>query len=200
MSHLEKHPEETREHWEEQQRKINSLGSIREILNNKELLLEILTYFGDRHLIGQFYDMLNDAIEQGEVLPEDLAYLRSGWLGNCIVNLNDYVNNVGRNLYPFEIGDKLNYTTLVRDTETQIATFTNKRVIEAIAGITPDKQLSYCEQSLGYLTPEAQLRVIQEIMKVGNIEKAMYMLNELTKKLESARKYEEEKRSYSNSR
>lgn len=73
-------------------------------------MLEILTYSGDRHLIGQFYDMLNEAIENKEVLPEDLYYLRNGWLGNYIVNLSEVVEKIGRKIYPFEMGDKLNYS------------------------------------------------------------------------------------------
>lgn len=197
MTKLVKNAEETREHYLDQIEKINSLGSIKEIVNSKELLLEIITYFGDRHLIGQFYDMLNKAIESGEVVPEDLAHLRSGWLGDTLVNLETTVKSAGRMPYAFEKGDKLNYTTLLKDVETQIATFTNSKIIAAFAGTQYDSQLSYCEQSLSYLSAEAQLRVIEEIMKAGNIEKGMQMLTELNHKLERSRKYAEEDRTYS---
>lgn len=175
------------------------MGTVKEIVNSKELLLEMLTYFGDRHLIGQFYDMLNESIESGEVVPEDLTHLRSGWLGDCLVNLEDVLKNAGRRPYTMEKGDKLNYTTLVKDVETQIATFTNSKIIAAFAGVEPNPELSYCEQSLSYLSVEAQLRIIQEIMKAGNVEKGMNMLNELTSKLERSRKYAEEDRRYSSS-
>jgi len=198
MGYLERNNGETREHWEDQEIKINSLGTIREIVNNKELLLEIITYYGDRHLIGKFYDMLNKAIEMGEVTPEDLTHLRSGWLGNCLVNLDTTVREAGRDPYPFEKGDKLNYTTTIKDVETQIATFTNPKIIDAFAGNVHDRELSYCEQSLSYLSFEAQLRIIQEVIKAGNVEKGMQMMAELTQNLERSRKYAEEDRNLEN--
>lgn len=198
MSSLERYSEEIRESWQEQEAKINSLGSIKEIVNSKQLLLQIITYSGDRHLINQFYDMLNEAIETGEVLPEDLTHLRSGWLGDCIINLETVLESVERSPYHFEKGDKLNYTTQVNDVETQIATFTNRKVIAAFAGVEPNSELSYCEQSLGQLSLEAQLKIIEEIMKAGNINKGITMLNELTNKLASSRRYAEEDRKFSN--
>lgn len=183
MRLLEQHAEEISESWQEQKRKINSLGTIKEIVNSQELLLEILTYSGDRHLIGQFYDMLNEAINNHEVLPEDLHYLRNGWLGNCIINLSEVVEKSGRKIYPFEMGDKLNYSTQINDIETQIATFTNPKVIETFAEINPNREIKYVEQSLSYLSVDARLRIIEEIIKVGNITKAISMLNELNKEL-----------------
>ena len=198
MRFLERNAEETREAWQDQRVKINSLGSIKEILNDKELLLEIITYHGDRHLIHQFFEMVNKEIEKGNIIPEDLVNFRNGWLSDCLVNLDVIVKNSGREKYYFEKGDKLNYATVINDPETQISIFTNPKLIAALAETIQDRELIYCEQSLSYLSVEAQLRVIQEIIKAGNVEKGMQLMNELTRKIERARKYEEEDRNYSN--
>ena len=49
-------------------------------------------------------------IKQAEVVElltlEDLEHLRSGWLGDCIINLDTVLKAVGREPYAFEKGDK----------------------------------------------------------------------------------------------
>lgn len=185
--------EETKRSYEELIRIINSMGSIKEIINSKDLLLQLLTYDGDRHLIAVFYEMLNQSIERGDVLPEDLENLRSGWLADMTIHLKDNVR--GRNLYPFEIGDKINYMSLTKDLESQIATFTRPEIIGAIAGISPNSngELSYCQSSFYSLSIDARLRIVEEIFKTGNIEMGMKMLNDINLYLEREREYHEER-------
>lgn len=195
MKELVKNPEETRESWQEQELKINSLGTVKEILNSKELLLQIITYHGDRHLINQFYDMLNEEIERGTITPEDMEILRSPWFSSCLVDLEVYLAASGRNAYNFEKADKLNYSTLIKDTETQISIFTNKRIINALAEIEPNQELTYFEQSIGYLSFETQIKIANEVIKAGNIEKGTKILEDAIYRIEYMRKYEEKERS-----
>ena len=185
--------EEIKESYQDQIAKISRMGRIKDIVNNKDLLLQILTYNGDRHLIAFFYEMLNQSIERGDVLPEDLDNLRSGWLANATIHLKDYV--VGRELFPFEMGDKINYMSLVHDPDSQIASFTRPEIIGAISGTMPNPngELSYCESSFYSLSIDARLKIVEEVLKTGNKDKAVQMISDINLTLEREREYSEER-------
>ena len=187
--------EEIKESYAEQIDRLLQMGSIRDIVNDRVKLLQILTYNGDRHLIAFFYELLNGGLENGLVDPSDLeANIRSGWLARKTIELKDSL--IGRDPYSFEVGDKINYASLLRDAESQIAMFTQPEIVGAIAGTSPNSggELSYCTSSFYSWTIDAQLRLIEEVLKLGNREKALELLDLVNKARERSRKYEEEDR------
>lgn len=187
---------EVKESYQELIQEILRIGKIKDIVTSEEKLMKILTYNGDRHLIAFFYEMLNKSIEYGEVKPEDLWLIRSGWLAKATIHLKD--NLVGRDLYSFEVGDKINYASLLKDTESQIAIFTQPEIVGAFAGTIPDPthELRYCGSSFYSWNTETQVKFVEEILKQGNREVALDYLSLMTKRLERDRKYEEEEKMY----
>lgn len=175
--------------------KILSLGSIKDIVNDRGKLLQILTYDGDRHLTAFFYELLNGALENGLVSSEDLeANIRSGWLARATIELKDHL--VGRELFDFEIGDKINYASLLSDPESQLQMFTQPEIVKAIAGTGPNpgNELSYCQNSFNSWNVETQFGLISGLLKEGNVEKALMFVDDVRTRLSRIRKYEEDQK------
>lgn len=172
----------------EQIKLIDSFGPIKEIIKNDNLLSNILSSNYDRHMICFIFDKVNKGLEKGEITSEDLSLLRSGFLTKQILNLPSEVQKKGRNLYPFEIGDKLNYMSLIKDTETLNACYTNDTLLKQITE-TPNNENKYWITSGTFLNlpTETQVKVSRKFLELGNIELASELMEIVESKLENKR-------------
>lgn len=172
----------------EQIKLIDSFGPIKEIIKNDNLLSNILSSNYDRHMICFIFDKVNKGLEKGEITSEDLSLLRSGFLTKQILNLPSEVQKKGRNLYPFEIGDKLNYMSLIKDTETLNACYTNDTLLKQITE-TPNNENKYWITSGTFLNLpiETQVKISRKFLELGNIELASELMGIVESKLENKR-------------
>ena len=177
---------------------IKEMGDIKTIINSKEVLLSILTSNVDRHLLCALMDEINRGIATGKIEPEDLALLRSGWLVEQIINLEPLVNKKGRLLFPFEIGDKLNYISLLRDIPTLNATYANPKLSEAMKNAKDSKVRQQLYFWTGSELPlETELKAIEELIKIGEIDLGMRLLRSTTNLMQQSREREEQNKKQS---
>lgn len=184
--------EEQRLTYDKLEQMINGLGDLKNVVNNKQVILSLLTSNVDRHILCAFFEKINKMLTTGELEQSDLRLLRSGWLVEQIINLEELVNQSGRLMFPFEIGDKLNYVSLLRDIPSLNATYANPKLVEAINKTTDYKirqQLLYWTGSS--LPLETKLNVAKEFLKNGNMDYVMEILSDTTSSLALSREREE---------
>ena len=181
--------EEKKLSYENQKAILSNYGDVRDLINNQDFLVNLLSSEYDRHMIGTLMDMVNEKIDSGELEPEHLNLLRSGFLVERILELPELASNKGRNMFPFEIGDKLNYLSSIHDVDTIVATYTNKNLIGEINRSGNSQELTFWISSgtLATLPPEVQTAVAQEFIKSGNIELGLKVLEKLNSSLARAR-------------
>ena len=187
--------EEQRQPFGKLENIIKEMGDIKQIIKSKDALLSILTSNVDRHLLCALFDEINREIAIGTIEPSDLTLLRSGWLVEQIINLESLVNQKGRLLFPFEIGDKLNYVTLLGDVPTLNATYANPKLIDAMKNAKDSKmhqQLYFWSDSS--LPLETMLRSAEEFLKAGETDFGMRILTHATGLLQENREREERKK------
>lgn len=157
---------------------IDGLGDLRSVINNEEVMLNLLCSCYDRHIMGALFDKINSALEKGELVPEDLVLFRTGWLAEQIVNLKSNVQKKGRNLFRFEIGDKLNYISEIKDVPTLTASYTNPMLIEAAGQYGLNNEINYWIGSGTFynLPMETSLSVCDALIKAGYVEKSSDLL------------------------
>ena len=184
--------EEKRQTYDKLQSMIDEMGDLKDVINNKEALLSILTSDVDRHILCALFEKINKMVAIGKLDQSDLTLLRSGWLVEQLINLESLVNQRGRELFPFEIGDKLNYVSLLRDIPSLNATYANPILVEAI---NDNKNSNIRSQLLFWtgsgLPLETKLRVAQTFLQAGNTKYVMQILSETTDALQVSREREE---------
>ena len=184
--------EEKRQTYDKLQSMIDEMGDLKDVVNNKEAILSILTSDVDRHILCAFFEKINKMVAIGKLDQSDLALLRSGWLVEQIINLEALVNQRGRELFSFEIGDKLNYVSLLRDIPSLNATYANSILAEAINNAKDSKIRQQLLFWIGSGLPlETKLRVAQTFLQAGNTDYAMQILSETADALQFSREREE---------
>ena len=184
--------QEQRQSYDKLEEMIKSMGDLKSIVNNKQAVLSILTSNVDRHLLCAFFEEINKLVAMGEITPADLTLLRSGWLVEQIINLEALVNQAGREIFPFEIGDKLNYVTLLRDIPSLNATFANPILAQAINNAKDSKTRQQLLFWTGSALPlETKLKVAETFLKAGNTDFVMRILQDTTYSLTVSREREE---------
>jgi len=174
-----KHLQEPFEDNDSLLKKISGYGSIKNIIKNEDILMDILTYDGDRHLLLVFVEQLNNAIYSGELKNKDLNLLRSDWLVRQMLNLEYLVNKNGRSLYIKEIEDKFNYLTLIKDRGGLESIFTNSLLIEQIIKKPDNRKYNYwiTSGSIYMNMPyNLQKKIAYEFMKKGAYSLGKYIL------------------------
>jgi len=169
---------------------INSLGTIKEIVGNEWLFLEILTDYDGRTLSIKFYEMLNEAIKAGEVVEEDLTILRNGQFANYLLNLESVLDALGKRTKSYDRLMRIIDTIQINDVETLKSVFGNEEMIKVFAGINFDRELFFCRGYLNNLPIEVRLNIAKEVIKAGNLEEGMRMLEEIEETLKKERDYE----------
>ena len=163
---------------------------VRGMLKSESEIKSMILSSGDRHQFSNFLYAVNGMMKQGILNEDDLQVIRSGNLANYILHLKEFA---GRPLQPFEIGDKLNYLTLLNDTETLNAWFLNEDIINNIGEQSKSSECNYWLQSIGSMPIETRTKLAQELIKHGYSEQAMEMLEKINKDLEFQREWEKEK-------
>ena len=161
-------------------KKIFSYGSIKNIIKSKDILMNILTYDGDRHLLLVFVEQLNNAIYSGKINYKDLKILKSNWLIQQILNLEYLVKSNGRNLYEKEVEDKINYLTLIKNNDVLESIFTNSALINQIIKNPQNYKYNYWIMSGSIyinIPYNIQKKIAYEFMIKGNYTLGTYILN-----------------------
>ena len=175
---------------------LNNFGTAKELIQDEQFLTNLISGTNDRHMMGALFDLVNDGIRSGEILPEDLALIRTGFLTDVVLNLPNAAKQQGRNLFPFEVGDKLNYISSIEDIETLNASYANPNLIDNMTKYPYSREINYwIESGTIYSLPvETQTKVATEFIKAGNIEKGTEILNIISSSLERKRQSEEKER------
>ncbi len=186
--------EEKKMTFDRLEEKIKSLGDIKKVVKNKEILLSILTSDIDRHLMCALFEEVNRGILRGDIEEKDLEILRSGWLTEQIINLEELVHQRGREIFPFEIGDKLNYISLLRDVPTLNASYGNSLLVQSIENAKESKmRQQLCFWMGSGLPVETKLNIAKKFLEVGNSKIVMEYLSSATDDLKETRQREEKK-------
>ena len=69
---------EKEEKYEDLIKKLNEIGSIKDILDDMDLINKIISYDGDRHLFKIFIDKINEELEQGKIYNTNLYNFTNG--------------------------------------------------------------------------------------------------------------------------
>ena len=109
-------------------KKIDDFGPLREVINDVENLKEIIIY-PDSGLLLALIEKINYALFNNQLNKNDLNIIRSDFLVNSILNLQEIAN---RKLNYFELATKLNYLTLIKDLNSLEKCFINSNLIETI--------------------------------------------------------------------
>ena len=172
-----------KEHYDNLLAKIRNLGDIRDVLRNETRLKQIIAYPGDRHLLCAFTDIVNEAIEKGDVSKYDLELLRSGKLMDMIVNLEQTINEVNpREIYTAELLDKINYVSLIQDPQTLAASYTHPTIIDALCGkadyVKKPSELVWWRDCGTFISlpSKVQSLITFKVLQNGNLEAAKDLL------------------------
>lgn len=155
---------------------ILKLGSIKEILHDRDKMMTIITYPDNGDLLYKFCTDVNKALENGDIHLEDLNNIRSGWFGNTIINLDHYLKIIGRELMPEEKYLKISCCAVFNDTVSQSAVFNNTKMIKAFAEKTDDNDLLMAVYNFNQLNLEVKLNIIKHVSEIGNYEKTKVLL------------------------
>lgn len=179
--------EEIKQPYDKLLRFIDRIGPIDKIVKNPDVIRMIISFDTDRHLLCALFDRINEAIEAGRILPEELDYFRSGMLMDDIVHLESTIKGYGhdnmRGLYPAEILDKVNYVSLLKDEVSLSACYTHPEILDAICG----KNVPHASDLKWWLTSGTfnslpnivQSRVVASVMEKGDYELAHKLVMEM---------------------
>ena len=119
---------EKEEKYEDLIKKLNEIGSIKDILDDMDLINKIISYDGDRHLFKIFIDKINEELEQGKIYNTNLYNFT-----DSIINLDKTTEKYSkRETYISERLDKINYLTNLHDVDSLAISFTHKAIIDAL--------------------------------------------------------------------
>ena len=167
------------ENYEVMKNKIKSLGSMKEILKNHDLVKSIIAYNGDRHFFTAFIDLVNEGLAKHEIWDDDLEVFTSGEVADAIVNIDQTARQYGnRQAYPNETLDKLNYLALITDSKAYAASFTHPEILQAMAG-NGNRELREWSQSSHVPPVGGFAAVVYEMIEKGNIEEAKEFIDRI---------------------
>ena len=152
---------------------IDKMGPIENIVANPNLINEVIAYDTDRHLLCALFDRINEALEAGRIVPEQLSFFRTGAAMDGIINLKQTIERFGndpaREVYPAEILDKVNYVSLLRDPESLAACYTHPEIIKALCDepVSNKRDLVWWANcgTFTSLPREVQITIISEVAK-----------------------------------
>lgn len=183
---------ETKEPYGELLSKIDSIGTIKQVVNSPDMINQIISYNGDRHLLCALFDRINLGIKSGEISEEDLNYLRSGKMMDAIVNLDKTVQQyASRQSFRAERLDKINYVSLLEDPQTLAVSYTHPMIIDALCEqATYDKmpdELTWFQScgTFGSLPKTVQAAIVSSVLTRGNLEIAQKLLKDITSGLQT---------------
>lgn len=156
--------------------KINSMGTLKEILSDYSLIEEILSY-EDKYLIYVFAEMINFSLSVKELIAADLESLSDGRLLISLINTNKEELLV----------EKIKYISRINDANTQISLFSNPFVLNLVANNSLNNDVFY------RLCLDTKLVVIEGLIKMNYYEKALELTGILNQTMTNIRKYNEEK-------
>ncbi len=124
--------------------KIDSLGSLKEVVESQDWIKAIIAYNGDRHFFHAFICRINKALKDNSLDPSSLKWFRSGLVSEWIINIDDTVSKYGkRSSYPAETLDKLNYLACLQDAKSFVACFSHDDIKEALNSSNSGNELTF---------------------------------------------------------
>ena len=155
---------------------INSLGTIKEILDSPELI-DVILNSNDKHLILVFAEMVNHELNVKTITHTDLANLR---------NIGIIISLIQNNELEVLL-DKIKYMSVINDADIQIMLYTNPIIINYIASNSFDINL------LNNLCLESNLEIIKKLIEMKYVEKAYLVSEHMSNTLKNIRHYNENK-------
>ncbi|MCH5166986.1 MAG: hypothetical protein J1F35_03750 [Erysipelotrichales bacterium] len=167
------------ENYYEMKDRISSLGSMKELLKDYDLVKSIIAYNGDRHFFAAFIELVNEAIAKDEIWADDLDVFKTGEVADAIVNMKETARVYGhRNVYPSEVSDKLNYLSQIKDANSFAASFTHPQILQAFAGNGRTDLTSWTTNS--EIPVEGFATLISELLGQGSIDSAKEYLSNIS--------------------
>ena len=157
--------------------KINSLGTVKEILHSREKLMKLLTD-EDIYLIDMFYTMVSE--EMDSLYNEDLLLLRNGFIQKCTINLEELLELKGRKPLWNEVAKKYSSLAKIDDVLVEQVSFTRMEVIQSFAGLSY-KELSLLDTVFDDLNIDTQKMIAERVELAGNTTKTIKLLERIKK-------------------
>lgn len=157
--------------------KINSLGTVKEILHSREKLMKLLTD-EDIYLIDMFYTMVSE--EMDSLYNEDLLLLRNGFIQKCTINLEELLELKGRKPLWNEVAKKYSSLAKIDDVLVEQVSFTRMEVIQSFAGLSY-KELNLLETVFDDLNIDTQKMIAERVELAGNTTKTIKLLERIKK-------------------
>ena len=157
--------------------KINSLGTVKEILHSREKLMKLLTD-EDIYLIDMFYTMVSEEMES--LYNEDLLLLRNGFIQKCTINLEELLELKGRKPLWNEVAKKYSSLAKIDDVLVEQVSFTRMEVIQSFAGLSY-KELSLLDTVFDDLNIDTQKMIAERVELAGNTTKTIKLLERIKK-------------------
>ena len=157
--------------------KINSLGTVKEILHSREKLMKLLTD-EDIYLIDMFYTMVSEEMES--LYNEDLLLLRNGFIQKCTINLEELLELKGRKPLWNEVAKKYSSLAKIDDVLVEQVSFTRMEVIQSFAGLSY-KELSLLDTVFDDLNIDTQKMIAERVELAGNTNKTIKLLDRIKK-------------------
>lgn len=157
--------------------------SVKENMKNKKFLLNLIAS-EDRHDFSNFLYDVERAKRYGLIDDDDFVLFRNGFVVNSVVALKDSKNVIGRKLLPAELLDKVNYLSLIPDFESLNVCYTNKTIIDGLCNDDRDFSWWFTCGTMHCLPVEVRNNIAIKLLENGKIEKALYVLESMSKSLE----------------
>lgn len=160
--------------------------SVKEQMKNKSFLLNLIAS-EDRHDFSNFLYDVERAKRHGLIDEEDFVLFRNGFVVNSVVALKDAKNVIGRELLTAELLDKVNYLSLIPDFESLNVCYTNKTIIDGLCNDDNDFSWWFSCGTMHCLPVEVRNNVAIKLLESGKIDKAIYVLDSISRTLEFER-------------
>ncbi len=155
---------------------INSLGTIKEILDSPELIQKIINT-NSKHLIYVFVEMINHELAISEITHKDLINLRDNNIILTLIQNNEIESLMGI----------LTAFSYINDADTQIMLYTNPVILNYIASNEFNMDI------LNILYLDTRISIIKELIKMRYNDKAYLIAEHVDTALKREREYCEEK-------
>lgn len=163
---------------------------VKDTLNNSTDFVSLIIS-EDRHDLSNFLYQVDEYNNSGLLNDDDFFLFRNGYAIETVLGIKKYVK---RDLQPSEILDKINYLSLVPDTESLIKTFTNKELLEGVKD--GDRDLSYWFNcgTLESLPIEVRSNIASKLLEIGEVDKAKKVINSINDTLKNEREMDKERK------
>lgn len=165
------------------------MNRLADILNSKPALKQIILS-KDRHDLSNFLYSVQEALRSGYITEEDFRLFRNGFAIDCVLNLTDDLKEQKRELQTAELLDKINYLSLVPDTESLNTTYTHPQIIEGVSRDDHDLAWWYKSGTFNTLPVETKVKIGIKLLELGNISKAKEVMQSINHELEYTRNNE----------